>query len=487
MRPVFKNTEVEIREIRNNSIVAYYGTAKELSRASENNELKCCENTFNQCSDCSAQRAFLQVGLIQDAAVVNHAPIGCAADFSLFQAQKRNGLPRRGQKALDLYAINTNMQEKDTIYGATRKLKNAIFEAYERFHPKVIFITTSCASGIIGEDIESVADETEAQLGIPVIPIYCEGFKSKIWTTGSDAVYHAVVKKLVKPPKKKQMDTINIFNFSDGDAYGPFLAKFGLKVKYFLPLSTVADIETMAESAATGHICETLATYIARGLEEEYGVPEIKSPPPYGIDWTDRWIREVGKITGREELVERVIKEEKERIAPRLEELRKELAGKTVYITTGSSFGHGLASIVTDLGMKVIGQASIHHHQKLDTEEEWANSLNNIIQKCGDIENYMVCTKQPYQVINMLKKLHPDLLIIRHDTFGEIGAKLGIPTYFANDANISMGYDGVISLGEFLLKALSRKHFWKNVADHCKLPYTEWWYEQDVSFFQGEK
>ncbi|UZQ49490.1 nitrogenase component 1 [Clostridium kluyveri] len=478
-------SEVEIRENRNYSIISYTGTAKNLCHASDKKCLKCYENFFNQCGDCSAQRAFLQVALIKDAAVVNHAPIGCAADFSLFNAQKRTGLKKRGAKILDLNALSTNIEEKDTIYGASNKLEITIKEAYKRYNPKAIFVTASCASGIIGEDIETVVNSTEKELGIPVVPIYCEGFKSKVWTSGSDAVYHGVLRKIVKPAKKRRTDLINIINFSDRDSYGPLLAKIGLKANYILPLSSISDIEKISEAAATGHICETLSTYMAKGLEQEFGVPEIKSPPPYGIDWTDLWLREIGKITNKEKLVEKVIKEEKEGIKLQLVKLREKLNGKKVYIACGSSFGHSLISIATDLGMKVIGEASIHHHQKFDTEDQIVNSLKNMIKKYGDVENYLVCNKQPYQIVNILRTLKPDLLMLRHETLGSLGVKLGIPTYFANDANICIGYDGVIGVGEDILKIFDRKHLLENISQHCKLPYTDWWFEQNASIFQG--
>ena len=44
-------------------------------------------------------------------------------------------------------------------------------QAYERFKPEAIFIGTSCATGIIGEDIESVANIKEKEYGIPILSL----------------------------------------------------------------------------------------------------------------------------------------------------------------------------------------------------------------------------------------------------------------------------------------------------------------------------
>ncbi len=62
--------------------------------------------------------------------------------------------------------------------------------------------------------MEGVANDLSEELGIPVIACFCEGFKSKIWTTGFDAAYHSIVRKLVKPPEKKS-NKVNVINFGE--------------------------------------------------------------------------------------------------------------------------------------------------------------------------------------------------------------------------------------------------------------------------------
>lgn len=63
----------------------------------------------------------------------------------------------RGYAVESIKSLSSNLQEKDTVYGGGVKLKKAIKEAYKRVNPKAIFIMTSCVSGIIGDDIESIA------------------------------------------------------------------------------------------------------------------------------------------------------------------------------------------------------------------------------------------------------------------------------------------------------------------------------------------
>lgn len=480
-----RSPEVEIREKRLKSLVSYNGSASDLNEKSNTGVLKCKEGSFNQCGDCSAQRAFNQVAQIKDVAVVSHGPIGCAGDFAIFNSRNRGALESRGVKDIKIQALSTNLLEKDTVYGGIEKLKATIDEAYRRFNPKVIFVTTSCASGIIGDDVESAINDKEEELGIPITGVYCEGFKSKIWTSGFDSAFHAVLRKVVKPPQKKQEDLINIFNFSGTDVFTPLLAKIGLRTNFGLQLSTVEHLEEFSEAAASTHICETLGTYPAKVLEQEYGIPEVKAPTPFGLQWTDEWLREIGKITNKEKEVEELIVAERERIKPQLEELRESFRGKRLYVIAGASYVHNMISITNDLGLEIIGATSFHHDQHFDNDDERINSLNNVIKVHGDIKHYNVCNKQPHQIINIIRELKPDLLLVRHNNIAGLGTKLGIPTVMTGDPNIGAGYEGVLQTGERFLQAIRTKNLIKNISKHAKFPYTDWWYEQNPFYFQG--
>ncbi len=81
--------------------------------------------------------------------------------------------------------VCTNMDENDIILGGLTKLRGTVEDLWDHYHPKAIFIGTSCATGIIGDDVESVASENTKSLGIPVIPLNREGIRSKHWSTGS--------------------------------------------------------------------------------------------------------------------------------------------------------------------------------------------------------------------------------------------------------------------------------------------------------------
>ena len=476
--------EVPIREIRLGSITGYQGSAAELVSCAHAGKLRDTGRSFSQCMGCGSGNALCQLSMIQDAAVVNHAPVGCAGDFFNYNFVYRVGqMERTLPPQLGRY-FNTNIEENDTVFGATEKLAATIRAAYERVHPNAIFITTSCASGIIGDDVGSVADELTEELGIPVVACFCEGFKSKIWTSGFDSAYHAVVRKIVKPPQKKT-NKVNVINFWGSHVFDELLEPLGYEAQYILPFSTVAQLETISEAAATIQVCPTLGSYLGAALEQVYGVPEIKAAPAYGIAATDKWLREVGRVLDCEAEIETLIQKEHARVLPELERYRKLFQGTRTYLTAGAAHGHSLISLLRELGLEVTGAAIFHHDPLYDNGTRESDALAHAVETYGDVGRYNVCSKQAYELMNILHRVRPDIFIARHGGMTIWGAKLGIPTLLVGDEQFSFGYQGLLNYAERLAETLDNKEFVTNLAKHSTIPYTDWWLQQDPFHFLG--
>lgn len=479
-----KAPEVTIREIRLGSITGFEGTAGELVQCAKGGNLRDNTRSFSQCMGCSSLNAFCQLSMIQDAAIINHAPVGCAGDFFDFNFTYRVGQMERGLPPVIGRYFNTNIEETDTIFGAAHKLEETIRKVHDRVHPNAIFVTTSCASGIIGDDVESVTEDMTQELGIPVVACFCEGFKSKIWTTGFDSAYHSIVRKIVKPPREKT-NKVNIINFWGSDIFSDLLAKFGYEANYIVPFSTIKQLEYISEAAASIQICPTLGSYLGAALEQVHGVPEIKAPLAYGIAGTDAWLSELGRVLGNEQKAEEIKESEKQRIGPKLEEYREKLKGKTCYVTAGAAHGHGLIALLRDLGLEVQGAAIFHHDPLYDNEDPRSNMLEHEVSTHGDIPNFNVCNKQAYELVNILNRVKPDIMIARHGGMTVWGAKLGIPTLLIGDEQFGFGYQGLLNYGERVIETLDSREFVSNLAKHSSMPYSKWWLEQDPYAFLG--
>jgi len=475
---------VEIREVRINSISAYDGNAKDLVEKSHcEGRLKDRERSFMQCAGCSISKAACMTILIQDAAVIEHGPIGCSTCLQEFNftymvnADLRNVSDPKQRKI-----YSTNLQEKDTVYGGNAKLEKTIREVYEREKPNAIFVLSTCASAIVGDDIESACDQAEAEFGIPVVAITCEGFRSKIWTTGFDAGYHGIARKLIEKTDKKS-DFINVINFWGSDRFSEWFKPFGYRPNYITPYSTVNTLRHSGEAVATVQACSTLGSYLGAALEQEYGVPEVPTAPPYGIAQTDRWFRALGKILHQEDVAEKIIEEKKKEYLPQIEELREKLSGKTAYVTGGAAHGHALLSVLGELGIRAKGASIFHHDPVYDIGDENNDQLRQRVEDFGDVHHYRVCSKQEFELVNALGKLHPDVLLARHGGMTLWGAKYGIPSLLIGDEHYGMGYEGIVDYGNRILDVIENDEFVKNLQKHAVNPYTKWWLTQDSDYF----
>jgi nitrogenase molybdenum-iron protein alpha chain len=477
---------VQIREIRINSLTGYQGTAEGLVKESACG-LKDKSRSFSQCLGCATSKAACMTILIQDGAVISHGPVGCSSCLHEFAFTYRvNSYLRDVPNVTQRKIFSTNLTENDTVYGGAAKLDATIREVKERVNPNAIFVITTCAAGIIGDDVESVCDEVSEEIDIPVVAIFCEGFRSKVWTTGFDAAYHGIARKLIKKPQTRRTDVINVINFWGSDIFTEWFAPFGATPNYITPYSTVESLGRSGESAATVQACSTLGSYLGAVLEQDFGVPEISAAPPYGVAQTDRWFRALGKLFGKEDVAEQIIAEKKEIYLPQIAKIREKLKGKRAYVTAGAAHGHALLDVLGELGLEAVGAAIFHHDPRYDSGRAENDQLAQRVCDYGNVPNFNVCNKQEFELVNVLNRLRPDVLLARHGGMTLWGAKLGIPSLLIGDEHYSMGYEGLVNYGARLIEAIENDEFVKNLEKHAVNPYTKWWLAQAPhTFLQG--
>jgi len=474
-----RRSEAVIREKRLRSVVGYQGTVKDLANKAQSGCLKNAQRGFSQAINCSSGCAQGHLSTILDAAIVNHAPIGCAADVAGANSGFKWGQNIRNWEKRNVRIINTNMTEGATVFGGGKLLREGIREAYRRFNPKAIFVTTSCASGIIGDDVESILKEEEEDLGIPVVPVFCEGFRSQIWATGFDAAFHALLTRIVKPPEKKRPELVNVINFtaSAREYVKEIFEKLGLVPQFGIPYSTIDQISRMSEAGATISICGTLGGYLGNGLEQKFGVPYVTALQPHGISGIDNWLRSLGKVLGKEKEVEEYIAEQKILTEPELDEIKSKLKGKRVVVGMGPSFSHNYIRLLEDFGMEVVWGLAWHFDSKHD-HGGLPHCTMELAKKERDIP-VSVSDQQNHEVLNLLNKLKPDIYIGRHPGLSVWATKMGIPTIMISDEYSAFGYKGTIDFGYRIIDALTNNSLARNLSKRIKLPYTDWWFEQE--------
>ena len=164
-----RQIESETREQRLGSITGYDGYLSDLTSRGCAGCLVNKLRDFQTVSSCAHHHAINQLAGLDGTVVVDHAPIGCAgSQISFSVAKNRMPIGPEGPFPEHAKVVSSGIDEADTIFGATEKLKTTIRGAYDRHHPKEIYVTTSCTSAVIGEDVYSIVLEMREELGIPV-------------------------------------------------------------------------------------------------------------------------------------------------------------------------------------------------------------------------------------------------------------------------------------------------------------------------------
>jgi nitrogenase molybdenum-iron protein alpha chain len=442
--------------------------------------------SFSQAAACASGCAHTILAQVFDVVVVNHAPVGCIADTVYTNVTNLWNLRDRGLRLDNIPVISSNMTEEDTVFGGADKLRHAVREAYRRFRPKAIFVTTSCASGIIGEDIEGIVNDLRKEIPVPLAPVFCDGFKSRIWASGFDAAYHAILTHIVKPPRERHPERVNVVNFwgRARKEIGELFAPLALTPQFIISFSTVEELERISEAGATIMNCQTLGSYLAAGLERQFGVPLVKSLPPHGKAGLENWLRELGKTVGKETEVEAVIAGQRERYLPEIEALRGRLKGKRAVIGMGPGYGHGFIGAMEELGIEIVQVISWHYDQNHD-HGQCPYATQRLGEERGDVP-FSVGDQQCFELVNILRDAKPDLYFSRHVGTSVWAAKMGIATLATLDEYAVFGYRGLVTFGHRVADILSNRAFADRIAGRLKLPYTEWWLEQNAHVFLQE-
>ncbi len=475
--------ESQVREGRLGSITGYCGTLHDLGKRTGCGGLAGKERCFSQASLCNAACALGVLSFITDAAIVHHAPTGCAVTaMQVANAKDQLAATIKLDNSKSCY-VCTDMNESDTVFGATDNLRDVVRETRRRYQPNSIFIGASCVSGVIGEDLASVARELTHELGIPVAPVHCEGFRTKIWASGFDAAFHAILSAVVKPPIKKS-NVVNVINFS-GSARREITAMFArldVEPLFVISNTTTEQLSRLSESVATLSTCGTLGTYLGHGLQQTYGVPYVRSLQPHGIAGFEEWLRGLGQVLGKQAQVEDILSKERKKYWPQIERLQSKLKGLRAVVGMGPGFNFNTARALQELGIEIVHAAAWHFDKQYDDghipaafEYLLSHSPNDFGLSVSDLQNH--------ELVNLLATEKPDVFFSRHVGSTVWAMKLGIPALCLYDEYAIFGYRGLYNFAQSILDVVTNRSLTDNLKKRVKLPYTEWWLEQRPNHF----
>ncbi|MDT8717424.1 nitrogenase molybdenum-iron protein alpha chain [Clostridium sp. 19966] len=311
---------------------------------------------------CYAGCKGVVVGPIKDMVHIVHGPIGCS--YYTWNVRRNKAKSEEGGDNFINYVFSTDMQEKDIVFGGLARLREAIKEAVEIFHPKAISISATCPVGLIGDDINAIAAESEKLYGIQVLAFNCEGYKGVSQSAGHHIANNNFIKNVIGKgtgdysDKKWNINILGEYNIG-GDAWEVerVLNKIGYNVIATLTGDGSLDHIKNAHKADLNLVqCHRSINYIAEMLETKYGTPWLKVNF-IGIDAMIETLRNMAKFFGDEELIaktEKVIAEEVSAMEGELQYYYEKLKGRTAFLFVGGSRSHHYQNLLRSFGVETV-------------------------------------------------------------------------------------------------------------------------------------
>ncbi len=234
---------------------------------------------------CALHGALQTAEAVHDLIPVVHSNPGCGVHGHL---ARRAG----GTAAGKGYQIpGTGLMERHIIFGGASRLREQLKNVSKVFEGKTYLVLNSCASAMVGDDVEAMTREAVEQ-GLPVIASLNAGFHGDVHY-GYEHVTLDLFRQLTKPPKQKQDRLVNLLGilpgrdltaFGDLEELERILTGIGLKVHTFFGTEKgLSQFETASEAALT-ITCSDWGRLAAEYLSAEYDVPALHlSSVPMGI------------------------------------------------------------------------------------------------------------------------------------------------------------------------------------------------------------
>ena len=375
---------------------------------------------------------------ITDAIALLHSPVGCAYNL-------RYLLTVRGAKVNRI--VTTEMSEKEVIFGGEAKLRRAIREVDKRYSPNLIVVLTSCASSIIGEDVELVVRDIRDEISAEIITIQSGGFEGDQIEGYKEALRKIV--ELVRENEKtdKTVNLLAIYRYGkDVEEISRLLSTMGIKLNAILTAKTnLSTIREASKASLNVIMCEASGFDAARYLKERFGIDYIDPLLPVGISNTREFFESIADEFDLD-ISSDINKEE--RIAKgKIEKFKEKLNGKRVCIISGASrsaplvrFSHELGMIPVLVSIDRVGETTL-------------KDLERVTNECG-ISPKVLIEPEFRDVLSAIEDEKPDIILggLYERAFTKI---LGIPICdVMHSEQLTMCYKGAINLAKKIAEVI---------------------------------
>jgi light-independent protochlorophyllide reductase subunit N len=295
---------------------------------------------------------------------------------------------------------------------AFNELKRLCLQIKADRNPSVIVWIGTCTVEIIKTDLEGIAAELEAQIGIPILVARANGLEYA-FTQGEDTVLASLVDRC---PRNAPSESEPVQAHSPLVLFGSLsntvvnqlnleLKKQGVHVSGWLPSQRYSDLPVLNEKT---YVCgvnpflSRTATTLLRRRKCEL----IYAPFPIGPDGTRAWIEKICSLLG---IIPQGLEERENQIWIQLEDYLQLIRGKSIFFMGDNLLEISLARFLLRCGMIVYEIGIPYMDQRFQKPE--LELLEQICQKLDLFMPRIVEKPDNYYQIHRIRELQPDLVI----------------------------------------------------------------------------
>ena len=301
---------------------------------------------------------------VEGAVSIAHGPNSCAhITHQSITSLSRRFLLERGivlPTKIAPQIISTQMNESVMIFGGVEELRAQIIQA-KKNAPKIIFILTTCPSGIIGDDIGFVREFEDLQTKI--IPILSDGNIAGDYMQGILMAYMEVAKALIDTNCKPEENLVNIIGektianatAENYEFIEEILSQLDVRINCrFICETNYEQINSFKKAelnllAYDDYMGRSLKSF----LEKEFDAEFFDLPFPVGFDESCKWLEKIGGYFGKSEEARRIMHGYRKRYDADIREIKPYLKGKRLMILAYNHRIDWILKTAIDLDMEI--------------------------------------------------------------------------------------------------------------------------------------
>ncbi len=355
--------------------------------------------------------------------IITHGPVGCS--YYSWGGNRPRYRAENTDHDYFSYSFSTRMEESDIIFGGEKKLKQAIKEAVEIFHPPAIAICSTCPIGLIGDDVQSIAEAAEKEYGIKVMSFSCEGFKSiPGYRLANIGIIENVIGTGQKDVGKFPVNIIGEFyNGQRAKEISEIFEHLGYDiVSVLMGDGSYDDLKTAQQAKLNLFTSDKVVADLVEVMQEKFGTDWMRFNF-IGLTNIINSLKKMASFFGDPELIsntEYLITEELERIKGSMENYKTKLKNKVAVIYEDEFVTRHYGALFSDLELSLVivgndlicreGQNEISFLSALESGRKVHVAQKNTVQYTTDLEKYHINLP-----VSLYEKIKKEIIIANND------------------------------------------------------------------------